>query len=217
MNKYKKAKIYRIVSNITGENYYGSTCEPTLARRLSKHRSNYNDFKNGKGNYITSFKILETEDYDIVLVENLENCQSKDELHKRERYHIENNECVNKVIPTRPRQETQKVYYNKHKDIINKRNKIYATTHQNEIKEYKKRWQEENKQEISAKRKEYCEKNKEKVQQSQKLSFEKNKETILAKRNEIVECECGNSYRRSNKHRHIKTKLHLSYANKSSQ
>ena len=28
-NKLANAKIYRIVSNVTGENYYGSTCEPT--------------------------------------------------------------------------------------------------------------------------------------------------------------------------------------------
>jgi len=100
-NKLANAKIYRIVSNVTGENYYGSTCEPTLARRLAKHRGYYNDFKKGKNAYISSFKILETNNYDIVLVEQLENCKSKDELHARERYYIENNKCVNMSIPNR--------------------------------------------------------------------------------------------------------------------
>ena len=87
INKYNKAKIYRIVSNITGENYYGSTCEPTLARRLAKHRDSYNHHVKGKGHYVTSFKILETNDYEIVLVENV-NCNNKEELHQIERHNI---------------------------------------------------------------------------------------------------------------------------------
>jgi hypothetical protein len=41
-NRYRNGKIYKIVCNITGLTYYGSTCEPTLARRLAKHRGCYN-------------------------------------------------------------------------------------------------------------------------------------------------------------------------------
>ena len=59
MLDYQKAKIYRIVCNITGLNYYGSTCKPTLARRLAGHVGNYKTYLNGKTNYITSFKVLE--------------------------------------------------------------------------------------------------------------------------------------------------------------
>jgi len=40
----------------------------------------------------------------ITLVEKYR-CETKDELHARERYYIENNKCVNKVIPTRTTKE----------------------------------------------------------------------------------------------------------------
>jgi hypothetical protein len=70
MTDYQKGKIYRIVCNITGLTYYGSTCEPTLARRLAKHVGNYKRFKDGKEeSYMTSYKVLEGGDYTIVLVE----------------------------------------------------------------------------------------------------------------------------------------------------
>ena len=41
MIDYSKGKIYKIVCNNTGLIYIGSTCEPTLARRLAKHVGNY--------------------------------------------------------------------------------------------------------------------------------------------------------------------------------
>ena len=54
----------------------------------------------GQGKYITSFEVLKNKNYDIILLEKVP-CDSKDELHARERYHIEKNECVNKFIPQR--------------------------------------------------------------------------------------------------------------------
>jgi hypothetical protein len=90
MPDYQLGKIYKIVCNITRKVYYGSTCEPTLARRLAKHMSGYNSFKNGIGRYVTSYSILENDDYYIVLVEKC-SCNDKMELHQRERFYIENN------------------------------------------------------------------------------------------------------------------------------
>lgn len=111
-NKYSNAKIYKIVSNINDDVYYGSTVE-SLSNRLAKHRAAYKHYLAGKSRYITSFKILETNDYDIVLVEKV-NCNSKEELHQKERFYIENNACVNKVRPNR----TVKEYYNDNKENI---------------------------------------------------------------------------------------------------
>ncbi len=55
MPDYKLGKIYKIVCNITGKVYYGSTCEPTLARRLAKHAGNYKRWSQGKNeSYVTS-------------------------------------------------------------------------------------------------------------------------------------------------------------------
>jgi len=86
MVNYQLGKIYKIVDLDSNKCYVGSTCEPTLARRLTNHVSDYKQYLKGKGSYVSSFKILEMDDYDIVLLETYP-CNSKDELHARERYY----------------------------------------------------------------------------------------------------------------------------------
>ena len=128
MNKYENGKIYKIVCNITGLVYIGSTIEPTLAKRLTKHKSQYKIYNGTKSHSITSFKVLENNNYDIVLVESYP-CKNKDELKSKERYYIETIECVNKQIPGRTikeyyegnketKLEYQKKYYDTNKDLI---------------------------------------------------------------------------------------------------
>jgi hypothetical protein len=123
MVKYNLAKVYKIVDNTTDNIYIGSTCEPTLARRLAGHVSAYKRYLLGKGHYITSFKILENDDYDIVLMADTP-CQRKDQLHHIESHYIRNNDCVNKVIPNRTQQE----YHRENKEH---RNEISRKYHQN--------------------------------------------------------------------------------------
>ena len=64
MVNYKLGKIYRLECNITGLVYVGSTCEPTLAKRLTKHVAAYSYYLKGNRNYVSSFKILENKDYE---------------------------------------------------------------------------------------------------------------------------------------------------------
>ena len=115
MVNYQLGKIYRIVCNTTGLTYYGSTCEDTMAKRLSHHKDSYKRYLNGNYGFTTSFEILKNENYEIILVENFP-CNSKDQLHARERFYIESNECVNKIIPTR----TKKEYREQNKEEIAK-------------------------------------------------------------------------------------------------
>ena len=96
MIDYQLGKIYKIECNVTGKVYIGSTCEPTLARRLTKHISSYKRYLNGTYSYVSSFEVLVSGNYDIVLIESYP-CNSKDELHARERYYTNNINCVNKV------------------------------------------------------------------------------------------------------------------------
>jgi hypothetical protein len=119
MPDYQKGKIYKITSgDLT---YIGSTCEPTLSRRLSCHVSKYKlSKKNDNIGIVSSFQLIETGIYEITLIE-LFPCGSKDELTARERFHIENTVCVNKVIPRR----TQKEYYQANKEELMKRSKEY--------------------------------------------------------------------------------------------
>lgn len=57
MVNYQLGKIYKIVDNVTGKIYIGSTCEPTLARRLVKHRSDYKRYLNEKLPRISSSRV----------------------------------------------------------------------------------------------------------------------------------------------------------------
>ena len=68
MTDYSRGKIYKIVDNTNNNVYVGSTCEPTLARRLAKHVGSYRNYLKYKYHFITSIKILENENYDIVLI-----------------------------------------------------------------------------------------------------------------------------------------------------
>ena len=56
-------KIYSI-RTLTNENliYIGSTKEPRLSARLSKHKSNYKEYLKGCYGYTTAFKIIELGD-----------------------------------------------------------------------------------------------------------------------------------------------------------
>jgi len=133
MKDYSKAKIYKIVCNISGLVYVGSTCEPTLARRLAKHVGCYKSWKKETYHFVTSFKVIEGGNYDIVLLEEVK-CETKDQLYARERYYIESLDCVNKIIPTRTQKESTKLYREEHQEYFKKYSKKYREEHNDELK-----------------------------------------------------------------------------------
>jgi len=117
--KLDNGKIYKIVDNTNDNIYIGSTCD-SLKNRLSKHKASYKIFLKGLINNIKSFDIMKNNNYKIELLENCD-IKTKQELLQRERYYIENNECLNKIVPGRNKKE----YYDVNKDKINiKRNQM---------------------------------------------------------------------------------------------
>ena len=129
MDNIEECMIYKIVgSNL---NYYGST-ELTLKTRLSKHTANYKQYKKGNANYVTSFSIIEKGSYDIVLVEELTNV-SKQQKTARERFYIENFECINKYIPGRTKEE----YRNANRNKLNSAARAYHARNKDRIKKKK--------------------------------------------------------------------------------
>ena len=196
MPDYSKSKIYKIFCNLTGETYYGSTVQP-LYKRVSEHKGDFKRWKNGKFTYVKSFDIIERGDYTYSLVEHFP-CDSKEELHARERYWIENNECVNKYIPGRTKEE----YREQNKEKM----KEYREQNKEHIREYEKEYREQNKEHIREQKKEYYEQNKEKIKEYR----EQNKEKINEdRRKQKIVCECGSEVRKDNLARHKKTKKHL--------
>ncbi len=115
--------IYKIYDNTNGNVYYGSTIE-TVSRRMTNHRSKYKKYIEGKGHFRKSFHILKNNDYSYNVVEKVE-FNEKFELLQKERFYIENNECINKVFPIRTQEEIierTKKYYENNKEKL----KMYA-------------------------------------------------------------------------------------------
>ena len=127
--KLDKGKIYQIVDKTNDNKYIGSTCG-TLKKRLSKHKSDYNRFLKGLGGNVKSFDIIKNNDY---VIELLEDCQvkSKSGLFARERFYIENNNCLNKCIPGR----TYKEYYIDNKEKYKENRKEYCKEYYDNNKE----------------------------------------------------------------------------------
>ena len=128
---YSNAKIYKIVDNTNNNIYIGSTCKK-LCQRLAQHRCDYKRYLEGKSHFISSFKILENNDYDIILLEKCENITDKEGLRARERHYIETLECVNKRIEGRTINE----WYNDNKDKISENKKVYYNENKDKIKKY---------------------------------------------------------------------------------
>jgi molecular chaperone DnaK (HSP70) len=214
MPDYQLGKIYKLICYTTNLVYIGSTCQSTLARRLAGHRCAYKRFlENNKNDFITSFKVLENDNYDIVLIEQCP-CDSKDELHKKERSYIESIECVNKTIPTRNLKEYLIDNKIKIQKYIKEYQKEYCESNKEKIKKHKKEYYNENKE----RKKEYYETNKEKIKEHRKEYYNNNKEKIKQYTEQIKEkmknnfdCVCGSSCRINEKPRHIKSLKHIKY------
>ena len=82
-------KIYKIVDNTNGNVYIGITTQKYLSSRLAGHRQDKT---------CMSRDIIKNGDYKIELIEETDD-------KTRERYWIENTDCVNKQIPGRTKKE----------------------------------------------------------------------------------------------------------------
>jgi hypothetical protein len=193
MTNYQLGKIYKIVCNTTGLTYYGSTCEPTLARRLTGHVGQKKQwFKGTIKKKCTSIYVLESDDYVIVLVETFP-CNNKMELKRRERYYIESNECVNKNIPTRTTKEWYQVnqsrlvgvradWYVNNKESVAIQHAEYHAKNREQINERHAKTRIKNIVEITEKSNAYYQKNKEKILERQAEYRVKNREWIREKK-----------------------------------
>ena len=92
--------IYKIVCKKTEKVYFGSTKNP-LKQRLKEHESHYRRYQKGKIYYQSSIDILKEGDYGI---HQLEVCDN-DKLKIRERYYIDNYDCVNIKTPGKTAKE----------------------------------------------------------------------------------------------------------------
>ena len=156
---YQQGKVYRIDCLTTGEVYIGSTCQPTVAKRLADHKSAFKQWKRTDKGFVTSFPIIERDNYKITLIE-LVQCNSKDELRAREGFYIRTLDCVNKNIAGRPVAEYRAEYRATHKEEKAMLGKEWYEANKEQIIEHQKQYYEANKEERLEYQKEYSEANK---------------------------------------------------------
>ena len=176
----KTGFVYKIFCKTDHEMvYYGSTIQQVCSR-INNHNAHYKSWKLGEYDFTTSFLIIDTGDWDYITVENVV-YDEPFELRNRERWYIQNNECVNKNIPN----NTPKQYYNQNAERFKEIHKKYRDDNKVKIKIYR----EQNETQIKEYHKQYREQNKKKI-------------------NEKINCGCGSIVGKSYLSGHKKTKKH---------
>jgi len=217
-----KGIIYAIKSKQTDNIYIGSTLN-TIKERMKNHRGDYNKYKLGTHRYMTSFKLLEYDDYYYEIIKELE-VNDKKELHKKEgEYQLNTNNCINKLIAGRTtkeylcieenkekRKQQRKIYEEINKEKRKQQRKIYEEINKEKIKQQRKIYEEINKEELKKKREE----NKEHNNNISKQYYNTIKDTLLEKRKEKMTCECGSICRKADISTHYKSKKHINFMNK---
>lgn len=219
MTDYSTSKIYKIICNITQETYIGSTITP-LKHRLCQHIS---DAKH-KSQVCASKHIIDRGDFKIELIEDFP-CETKQDLLFRERYWIENMDCINKVRPINTTEETA-LLKKTIRDIHNKKHTEqppiqcecggtytykHKARHMNTLEhrlatepEFKRQHDEE-----TAKRKEeQAQRKKEYKAQYAKDHLHQYRENYA--NTEKVQCECGHTYHPRQQKIHLQSTIHRS-------
>ena len=161
MPDFSKAKIYKLVSNISSDVYVGS-CLVELSKRFSVHKGPSNTCIS-KSMFINDAIIT------IVLIENFP-CLCKNEMKARELHYITTLECINKNKPyisdllygnewkkqyRLDHLEEYKQYYINHAEDIKQYLKQYQLDHVEDIKQYEKQYYINHKEEIKQQQKQY--------------------------------------------------------------
>ena len=180
MSNFQNGKIYKVVNNLDSEIYVGSTTMD-LDKRMIKHTCDAKQ-RPHLSKFYTYMNDTGIDNFEIELIEDYP-CETQEELRKREGKVIKAMATLNQRIAGRTPAEYDKEYKKKNKDKINKRR--------------------------NERRKENPEKTKEEYKKYGKLYRQRHPEKIKEKASERIECECGGSYRRSDKSQHIQSKKHL--------
>lgn len=157
--------IYSIVCNETGKVYYGSTIQ-NVSNRIRNHNCNLKRWKEkeGKYDYCSSYEILDKNNYTVRTLETVE-FENKTELLERERFYIENNECINLCLPAQTAEERT--------EQRKEKSKIWAKNNKDKTREYKRRNYEKYKEKEREYKRQYYEKNKEKLREYARRYYEK--------------------------------------------
>jgi hypothetical protein len=211
MVNYANSKVYKIWSPQGDKIYVGSTTKQYLSQRMTAHRKDYNYWKSGKGDFVTSYSIFDEYGLENCLIELLEAkpCSSRDELKQLEGGYIRSLICVNKRIESRTKIE----YHNDNKEKFSGLQKKHYQDNKEQMKEKSKQNYYENKEHVLERNKQYYKDNKDIILGKQKQYSEKNKDKISEFNKRVIECSCGKTYTHVNKARHERSVFHINSKN----
>ena len=159
MPDYTKGIIYKVWDNNFTKCYIGSTIQP-LSKRFEEHRRKYKAFLNGKYQLNSVFSLFDecgAENCKIELLE-LYSCNSREELLSREGIHQRENECVNRKVEQRTKQQ----YRLDNLDKMKEKDHLYYINNKDTILERQKQYHQNNKAENNENHRQYYIKNREK-------------------------------------------------------
>jgi hypothetical protein len=211
-SKYKNGKIYRICDTGYNEFYYGSTVQ-SLPMRLGKHRALYKLYKESKYNKrVSVYDIFDKFGIENCKIELVEACsfENKSEMQKREGYWIQNEACVNKIIPAR----TVKQYYQDKREQILEQCKTYRENNKEKVKLRNDKYRVDNVEKMREIRRKYEENNKDKVQEYRTQFMREYRKLHPDKFSATICCDvCNITIRKDKKTRHERTKKHIEALN----
>jgi hypothetical protein len=157
-------KIYRLYG--AGMSYYGSTHQP-LYERKATHKSHH---KNKRVCCASKMILDACDDWDLEIVEILPNNSSKDEVLTREKWWVQNNECVNKQSPIQTAEELKEykrvwaenarrkkgipIREEQPKEVKQEKRREYLKNLPQEVKEERLKMRRENRKELTEEQKE---------------------------------------------------------------
>lgn len=221
MVNYGTGKVYKITSDQTDQVYVGSTCGP-LSQRMAVHRSNIRAHAAGKTNYTTSFAIVQYDDAVITLIEDCP-CENKEQLHRRERFHIEATpNCVNRYIPGRTDAERRQAnwaeiavkkaeWYDDNREQIAAKKAEHYQVNREELLAKAADYYQVNRDQIAAKQLEYRQANREQIAAKKAEYHQANRERLAAKAAEKIVCECGAESTTQHHARHLRSAKHMRF------
>ena len=175
---YSKAKVYKIYNTIDSDIYIGSTC-CSLGMRMAKHRSATKCPKQKHYRLYQKMNDLGVENFYIVLVDEIPDCQNKEQLHKKEREKIEElKPALNYAIPTRTFQE----WVEDNREYVREFDRNYRRENREHRNETQKQWRDKNPEKVKQYKKTDYEKNRENILEQKKEYYKNNKEQIQARR-----------------------------------
>jgi len=190
--RYQRGKVYEIVvlhEDYKDDLYVGSTICPRLSTRLGQHKIEAEQDEPTKKLHVL-MKTLGVRFFKIVLIEDWP-CDSKQELCKREQYHMTLRKptlnMVNAYLTKEERLAYQKDYREDNKAVISARDKDYREENKEAHKAYMKEYYEENKDAHKKQAKIHYEENKEAYASRGKIYREENAEAISARRKIVYE------------------------------